>query len=82
MLGVFGPYCKLRTEFFSIDLWPARFALGVRFENWTLCLAQSCFYLSFVGLWKNAANEKEARQDDRVQACLLSYLWKELLIFS
>ena len=21
---VFGPYCKLRTEFFSIDLWPAR----------------------------------------------------------
>ena len=23
---VFGPYCKLRTEVFSIDLWP--FALG------------------------------------------------------
>ena len=21
---VFGPYCKLRTEFFSIDLWPKR----------------------------------------------------------
>ena len=20
----FGPYCKLRTEFFSIDLWPKR----------------------------------------------------------
>ena len=37
---------------------------------------------SFVGLWKNAANDKEARQDDRVQACLLSYLSKELLIFS
>ena len=23
-----GPYCKLRTEFFPVDLWPARFALG------------------------------------------------------
>ena len=21
---VFGPYCKLGTEFFSIDLWPKR----------------------------------------------------------
>ena len=52
------------------------------FENWTLCLVRSRFYLSFVGLWKNAANDKEARQDDRVQACLLSYLSKELLIFS
>ena len=51
-------------------------------EDWTLCLAWSRFYLSFVGLWKNTANDKEARQDDRVQACLLSYLSKELLIFS
>ena len=25
---VFGPYCKLRTEFFSIDLWPKREARG------------------------------------------------------
>ena len=62
---VFDPYCKLRTEFFSIDLWPKREARG-----------------PFVGLWKNTANDKEARQDDRVQACLLSYLSKELLIFS
>ena len=38
--------------------------------------------LSFVGLWKNTANSKEVREDDRVQACLLSYLSKELLIFS
>ena len=52
------------------------------FENWTLCLARSRFYLSFVGLWKNTANETEAHQDDLVQACLLSYLSKELLIFS
>ena len=44
-------------------------------------LAWSRFYLSSVGLWKNTANDKEARQDDRVQACLLSYLSKELLIF-
>ena len=35
------------------------------FEIWTLCLARSRFYLSFVGLWKNTANDKEARQDDR-----------------
>ena len=52
------------------------------FENWTLCLARSRFYLSLVGLWKDTANDKEGRQDDRVQACLLSYLSKELLIFS
>ena len=52
------------------------------FENWTLCLARTRFYLSFVGLWKNTANGKEACQDDRVQVCLLSYLSKELLIFS
>ena len=44
------------------------------FENWTLCLARSRLYLSFVGLWKNTANDKEARQDDRVQACLLPYI--------
>ena len=25
---VFGPYCKLRTEFFSVDLWPKREARG------------------------------------------------------
>ena len=25
---VFGPYCKLRTEFFPIDLWPKREASG------------------------------------------------------
>ena len=24
MSRVFGPYCKLGTEFFSIDLWPKR----------------------------------------------------------
>ena len=47
-----------------------------------LCLARSRFYLSFVGLRKNTANDKEARQDDQVQACLLSYLSNELLIFS
>ena len=52
------------------------------FENWKLCLARSHLYLSFVGLWKNTANDKEAHQDDQVQACLLSYLSKELLIFS
>ena len=52
------------------------------FENWILCLARSRFYVSFVGLWKNTANGKEARQDGRVQACLFSYLSKELLIFS
>ena len=23
-----GPYSKLRTEFFPVDLWPARFTLG------------------------------------------------------
>ena len=50
-------------------------------ENWTLCLARSRFYLSSVGLWKNTANNKEARQDDRLHACLLSYLSKKLLIF-
>ena len=49
------------------------------FESWTLCLARNRFYLSFVGLWKNTANDREARQDDRVQACLLSYLSQELL---
>ena len=31
---------------------------------------------------KNTANGKEACQDDRVQVCLLSYLLKELFIFS
>ena len=37
-------------------------------ENLTLWMAQSCFYLSFVGLWKkNIANCKEACQDDQVQ---------------
>ena len=45
------------------------------FENWTLlCLARTRFYLSFVGLWKNTANHEEARQADREQACLLSYI--------
>ena len=44
------------------------------FENRTLCLARSRHHLSFVGLCKNTANDKEARQDDRVQACLLSYI--------
>ena len=52
------------------------------FENWTLCLARTRVYLSFVGLSKNTANGKEACQDDRVQVCLLPYLLKELLIFS
>ena len=37
---------------------------------------------SFVGLGKNTANDREACQDDRVKVCLLSYLLKELLIFS
>ena len=46
------------------------------------CLARTRFYLSFVSLRKNAANGKGACQDDRVQVCLLSYLLKELLIFS
>ena len=51
--------------------------------HWTLlCLARTRFYLSFVRLWKNTSNDKERRQDDRVQVCLLSYLLKELLIFS
>ena len=45
-------------------------------------MARSRFYLSFVGLWKNNAKDKEAREDDRVQVCFLSYLSKELLIFS
>ena len=27
-IRVFGPYCKLQTEFFSIDLWPKREARG------------------------------------------------------
>ena len=49
------------------------------FENCTLCLARTRFYLSFVCLWKNTANGKEVRQDDRMQA---SHLSKELLIFS
>ena len=41
-------------------------------ENWALlCLARTRSYLSFVGLCKNAANGKEACQDDRVQVCLL-----------
>ena len=31
---------------------------------------------------KSTANGKEACQDNRVQVCLLSYLSKELLIFS
>ena len=33
MSRVFGPYCKLRTEFFSIDLWPKREA---RIRNFTV----------------------------------------------
>ena len=52
------------------------------FENWTLCLARSRLYLSFVGLWKNCGNGQDVCQDDRVQVCLLSYLSKELPIFS
>ena len=47
------------------------------FENWTLFLARTRFFLSFAG----DADGKETCQDDRVQVCLLSYLSKELLIF-
>ena len=57
-------------------------------ENLTLWMAQRC-RLSFVGLWKkNIANGKEACQDDQVrqcrylQWCLVSYLSKELVVFS
>ena len=28
------------------------------FENWKLCLNQSCFHLSFIGLWKKKKHHK------------------------
>ena len=31
--GVRGPYCKLRTEFFPIDLWPKRKVRGPYIEG-------------------------------------------------
>ena len=44
--------------------------------------SESCLIFLSLVFGKNPANDKEARQDDRVQAYLLSYLSKELLIFS
>ena len=39
------------------------------FENWTLCLARSCFHLSFIG-HLNTESGQGACQDDQVQVCL------------
>ena len=52
------------------------------FENWKLCLNQSWFHLSFIGLWKKTKKTLQMAtcQDDQVQVCLLSYnLLKDLL---
>ena len=50
------------------------------FENWKMCLNQSCFHLSFIGLWKKKTLQMATRQDNQVQVCLLSYnLLKDLL---
>ena len=54
------------------------------FENCRLLRFWLELASTFLSLFyeKNTANGKEVCQDDRVQVCLLSYLLKELLIFS
>ena len=49
--------------------------------HYCVWLELASIFLSLV-FEKNTAEGKQACQDDRVQVCLLSYLLKELLIFS